>query len=109
MGSPEKTQTFDVCSLRPGLSDLEVTVELADFFNRISSEFDPLLPEEIPTTMPRTLKRLELHEVANRIRRFRKPRLMVSGDFFPDLVMKFADFLALPLTSIFNDIASSGV
>lgn len=32
---------------------------------------------------------------------------MVTGDLFPDLVTKFADFLAVPFTSIFNEVAST--
>ena len=34
---------------------------------------------------------------------------MVKGDIFPDLVTKFADFLAVPLTSIYNCISESYV
>lgn len=98
--TPEKPQTFDVRNLRPGASDAEVAEELADFFNRVSSEFDPLTPDQIPTTYPRSLPRLELHEVASRIKRFRKSKSMVEGDVFPDLVTKFADFFAIPMTSI---------
>ena len=30
---------------------------------------------------------------------------MVRGDIFPDLVTKYADFLAIPLTAIYNDIS----
>ena len=29
---------------------------------------------------------------------------MVSGDLFPSLVTKFSDFLAVPLTSIYNEV-----
>ena len=105
--TPEKPQTFDVRSLRPGASDQEVAEELADYFNRISSEFDPLTEEQIPTTGDRILPTLALHEVAARIRRFRKPKSMVSGDVFPDLLTTFSDFFAVPLTSIFNEIATS--
>ena len=107
--TPEKPQTFDVRSLRPGTSDGEVAEELADFFNRISSEFDPLADSEIPATSDRTFPTLSPHEVSGRIRHFRKPKSMVAGDVFPDLVTTFADFFAIPLTSIFNEIASTGV
>ena len=105
--TPEKPQSFDVRAMRPGVPDVEVAEELAAFSNRISSELDPLTDDQIPVTTPRTFDRLALHEVAHRIRRFRKPKSMVSGDLFPDLVTKFADFLAIPLTSIFNEISST--
>ena len=102
--TPEKPQAFDVRALRPGKSDRDVAEELASFFNRISAEFDPLTPEQVPQTKPRKIDPLQLHEVAARVRRFRKPKSMVAGDLFPDLVTKFADFLAIPLTSIYNEI-----
>ena len=102
--TPEKPQTFDVRSLRPGLSDGQVAEELADFFNRISAEFDPLRKGNIPVARDRRIPPLTLHEVAARIKKFRKPKSMVVGDVFPDLVATFADFFAIPLTSIFNEI-----
>ena len=34
---------------------------------------------------------------------------MVRGDLFPKLVSKYADFLAIPLTSIYNEISSTAV
>ena len=52
---------------------------------------------------------LQPYEVAGRIRAFKKPKSMVKGDIFPDLVTKFVDFLALPLSSIYNAITSSRV
>ena len=107
--TPEKPQTFDVRSLRPGATDGQVADELADYFNRISAEFDPLLPEQIPLTKNRHIAPLAAHEVAARIKRFRKPKSMVKGDVFPQLVTKFSDFFAMPLTDIYNEIASSGV
>ena len=107
--TPEKPQNFDVRSLRPGLSDGQVAEELADYFNRISSEFDPLLPSQVPRTKNRKIEPLSPHEVAARIKHFRKPKSMVQGDVFPQLVTKYSDFFAMPLTDIYNEIASSGV
>ena len=50
---------------------------------------------------------LQCHEVAARLKKMRKPRLMVPGDIYPQLVTLFSDFLAIPLTAIYNDILSS--
>ena len=107
--TPEKSQTFDIRSLRPGQSDQEVADELADYFNRISAEFDPLTQDQVPRTRDRELDPLAPHEVAARLKRFRKPKSMVTGDIFPALVTKFSDFFAIPLTDIFNEVAQSGV
>ena len=107
--TPEKPQTFDVRSLQPGATDCAVAEELANFFNRISSEFEPLTLDQILQTRSRKIDPLELHEAAARVRRFRKPKSMVVGDLFPELVTKFANFLAIPLTSIFNEIVRTSL
>ena len=39
-----------------------------------------------------------------RLKKSRKPRSMVRGDIFPDLVTRYADMLAILLTDIFNSI-----
>ena len=88
--------------------DSEVAEELASFFNRISLEFNPLKAEDVPITRRAGLPLLHKHEVAGRIRRFRKPKSMVPGDVFPQLMTRFADFFAIPLTAIYNDITVSG-
>lgn len=107
--TPEKPQTFDVRSLRPGATDSQVAEELADYFNRISGKFDPLTAGQVPMGPPRTNETLSPHQVSSRIKHFRKPKSMVPGDVFPQLMTKYCDFFALPLTDLFNEIARSGV
>ena len=106
----ERPPQFDVRDLEcfKGCNDSEVAEELASFFNRISLEFNPLRAEDIPLTHSTGLPLLHKHEVAGRIRRFRKPKSMVPGDVFPQLMTRFADFFAIPLTAIYNDIMTSG-
>ena len=100
----EKPPIFEVRSLLPDKSDNDVAEELAEFFIRVSREFDPLTQDQIPTTYLVGLPILRKYEVASRIRRFRKPESRVPGDIFPDLVTELADILAIPLTSIYNEI-----
>ena len=50
---------------------------------------------------------LEVWDVAGRIKNFRKPKSMVEGDIFPKLMTLFSDQLAIPLTDIYNTIAST--
>ena len=107
--TPEKPQNFDVRTLCPGRSDSEVAEELAVFFNRISAEFDPLAEADVPRAPPRTIPFLQTHEVASRIKHFRKPKSMVKGDLFPSTVTKFSDFLAIPLCNIYNEVISTHV
>ena len=50
--TPEKPQSFDVRALRPWVPDQDVAEELADYFNRIYHEFEPLRESEIPGDPP---------------------------------------------------------
>ena len=99
---------FDVRELmEEGKPDEEIAEDLAEYFNRISKEFDPLGPGDIPCTRDEELPVLHEYEVAARIRKFRKPKSTVPGDIFPQLVTQFADFLAIPLTSVYNCITET--
>ena len=100
----ERPQQFDVRSLLPGKTDSQVGEVLADYFIQVSREFDPLEPADIPCHKPTGGASLEKFEVAARLRKLRKPKSLVPGDIFPKLVTQFADFLAIPLTAIYNDI-----
>ena len=108
-GSKEKPKQFDVRALTPNFSDKECAEKLADHFNAISQEFQPLEPSQIPRTFSEPLPSLEVFQVAGRLRAFRKPKSMVRGDLFPKLVTKHADFLAVPLTSIYNEVVRTGI
>ena len=105
----DRPKVFDVKSLFPGLTPRQVAEELASHFNKISSEFEPLQTHEIPVTHPRALPVLLPHEVAGRIRAFRKPKSMVRGDIFPALMSTYGDLLALPLCNIYNCITLTKV
>ena len=58
--TPEKPQKFDARCLCPGENDKEVAEKLAAFFNRISAEFDPLTPGQIPLARTRKIDLLVL-------------------------------------------------
>ena len=106
----EKTQDSDVRSLFPNKDDKQVAESLAEYFNRISGEFEPLQEHEVPgnnRARAKLLPLLEKHEVSAHLRKFRKPKSMVKGDIFPRLVNLFSDFLAIPLTDIYNQISRS--
>ena len=105
--SHQRPKPFDVMDLFPGREEDFVCEHLADHFNKISNEFLPLAEDEIPRTFSAPLPLLEPYQVAGRLRAFKKTKSMVRGDIFPDLVTRFADLLALPLTSIYNKITST--
>ena len=106
--SKQRPKAFDVQDMFAGRPEAEVAEHLADHFNVISNEFEPLDKQrDIPTSHSRPLKILQPFEVALRLRKFKKPKSMVRGDIFPDLVTKYADLLAVPLTAIYNDISDT--
>ena len=101
----EKPPQFDVRSLFPNLSDLDVAEKLADHFNGISQEFDGLDPASVPSTYSSEVQILTVSQVATRLKKFKKPKSMVRHDIFPSLVTDSAQYLAGPLTDIFNTIS----
>ena len=96
---------FDVRALCPGKTDKETAEELADHFNKISCEFEGLT--SIPNGTPGDLPLLEYHEVSKRIKHYKKPKSRVESDIFPQLMTKYCDFLAMPLTNIYNAITTT--
>ena len=78
----DRPKQFDVRLLFPGKTDQEISELLADYFTEVSREFDALSPDEIPVTHSKPLPLLAVHEVATRIKHFRKP---VNGErrYFP--------------------------
>ena len=91
----EKPEIWDVRTLWPGKEDKEIANTLADYFNKIDSEFSPL--EECPATF-------EPFQVSGRLKSFKKPKSRIGGDLFPILVNQFHDILAIPLCEIYNTI-----
>ena len=108
-GTAEKPKAFDVRSLCPGLSDKEVADEIADYFNKISREFSPLMPDQVPATYHRQLDLLTVDKVEKMLRSAKKPRSTVRGDIPPPLVNPAAPYLRTPVTDIFNAIILSNV
>ena len=88
----ERPELFHVRTIIQDKSDQEVSEVLAEYFKKVSQEFDPLEPCQIPRTKSEALPILATWEVAIRIKKFRKPKSMVKGDVFPSLVTLFADF-----------------
>ena len=107
--SRERPAQFDVRSILPGRSDEEVAECLADHFNGISCEFDGLDPTDVPVTFSSPLQMLSTEDVRKRLTQFKKPKSMVKHDIFPALVNNAAQYLAGPLTHIFNTISATSV
>ena len=100
----EKPKDFDVRDLRPGKADKEVANEVAEFFNRISREFSPLEPWQIPMTYHRDLPLLTREEVEKMLRSAKKTKSMVKGDIYPGLINEVANLISVPLLDIYNSV-----
>ena len=101
----EAPKPFDLRDIKPHLSAFELANDVAEFFNVITRDYPPL-PKRT-SWADENVTPLELYQVAARIKSFKKPRSMIRGDIFPDLVSKFSDILAIPLTDIFNKALAS--
>ena len=102
--SVDKPKDFNICDIRPGKSEREVAEEAAAFFNKISAEFEPLEPKDIPSTYHRELPLLSPADVEKMLKDAKKTGSMVVGDIFPKLINRSAPFLAWPLSFIYNQI-----
>ena len=98
----DKPKEFNVRDLRPGVPDQEVADEVAGYFNRISQEFEPLRPNEIPSTYYRHIPLITPEKVELMLKKCRKTGSMVRGDVFPKLLVPCSAALSIPLTDIYN-------
>lgn len=105
----EKPKEFNIRELRPDSNDQEIADEAAEYFNRISKEFSPLMPSDIPKTYERPLPFLTCEMVQRRLESCKKPNSMVRGDIFPKLVKPCSEYLSVPLSYIYNEIMHSFV
>ena len=80
---------------------------MADYFIKVSREFNPLQPHEIPHGKSAGSKYLALYEIAARLKNKRKPKSMVLGDIYPQLGATFSDFFVILLTAIYNEILTT--
>ena len=105
--SADRPKDFDIRTLRPGCSDAQIATEAAKFFNKISDEFSPLEPSDIPATYHRDLPLLSPANVQQMLLKAKKPSSMVPGDIFPALINRCSGLLAWPLSAIYNNIILS--
>ena len=100
----ERPPQWDIRELFPDESDETIADKVAEYFNKISQEYEPLRPDEHHYDG----WKLEYHEVASMLKNSKKPKSQVEGDILPRLVGPNSDLLAIPLTYLYNKIISSG-
>ena len=90
-------------------SDLDIAEEAATYFNRISSEYEPLRLEEVPSTYDVDLPTLGESDVVELLKLSKKPKSSVPGDMFPESVSRNYRTIAAPVRDIFNSITVTKV
>ena len=98
-------QQWRISDQFPGKCDQDIADEVADFFNKISQEYVPLIPIESDAAAGACPAP---QEISGRLKSFRKPKSRVDGDIFPQLATDYADLLAKPLHIIFSGCFNSG-
>ena len=81
---------WDVRTLAPEKSDEELADWLADFFNGISSEYNPLDLNTIPSAHNRELPELTVEQVATKLKKSKKTMSVVKGDINPVLFNQYS-------------------
>ena len=94
--------------LFPGKSRKEAAESMAEFFNNISNEYEPLDLRLIPKTFDSPLPTLTPADIIKEVKDGKKPKSRVEGDIFINVLTACVDVLAEPITKIFNAIPDSG-
>ena len=100
------------------LSTQQSADRLADYFSKISQEFEPISMQNLPPNIQLLLKQgesdqskpvLEDWQVYTKLSRSKKPNSIVPGDLPVKLIKILTPELAKPVACIYNKITQSGV
>lgn len=117
LGAPpgeEMVSTF-ILPEHQGLDDKEIANALANYFSKISQEYQPLnmtlLPERVQNKLNSTENTeiiVEPYQVYEKIKSMNIPDSVVPGDFPPRIWKKFGVELAEPVSKLVNNILKYG-
>ena len=100
-------EPWDIRSIFPDKSDIEVAEAAAAYFNRISEEYDQLPETYEPHSTDEQVPLLRKEDVIALLKRSKKPKSHIPGDMFPESVSRNYEKIAVPVTNIFNSITTS--
>ena len=103
----EAPTRWKIQSMFPGEPDQMIAEKVAQFFNKISAEYDPIGPANSEDTA--CFRIPEKYKIAARLRKMKKPKGLLFADIDPRLNDLFSDIIAEPLHSIYEEIARTGV
>ena len=101
---PYRKKQWTIMDLDRERSEEDTVEVLADFFNGIVSDYEPLDLDKMPRTYDRPTYALTNDMVEKRIRMSKKPNSIVPGDFPPKLINNIANTISGPITNIFNAV-----
>ena len=101
--------------VQENLSNLECAENIANFFSRVSQEYQPLNVNNLPPNIQEylgnpalnTAPELSNFDVFEKLVKAKKPKSSVPGDLPRKLTQQFPLELAIPVTKIFNKISNS--
>ena len=99
-GDHQKLKSWSINEMFPDDSDEQIAENVSDYFNQISSEYNPLPTTENTINCERLCP--EIYQISARIKTIKKPRSQVPGDIPHQLLNKFRDALAIPLHIVFK-------
>ena len=108
LNKPGKPTPWNISDLYTDKSKEEIVEILADFYNKISSEFSDLNPSDLITTFDRPITDISRERIAAKIREARKTKSVVPGDIPPSLLNELSTCLSEPLYYIFNAMPDNG-
>lgn len=98
------SKVWDVRSLFPEDDEKAAAEKIAEFFNAISNEYQPMDLTKIPVTFSAPVPLVDESAVITLLKDSKKPNSRVPGDMFPNSVKRNYKELALPLTNIINSV-----
>ena len=101
--------------VQENLSNLECAENIANFFSRVSQEYQPLNVNNLPPNIQEylgnpvlnTAPELSNFDVFEKLVKAKKPKSSVPGDLPRKLTQQFPFELAIPVTKMFNKISNS--
>ena len=98
------SEVWDVRSLFPEDDEKAAAEKIADFFNAISNEYQPMDMSMIPVTFSAPVPLVDESAVITLLKDSKKPNSRVPGDMFPDSVKRNYKELARPVADIINSV-----
>ena len=103
----ERPKQWSVMNVADGKSETEIVEDLADYFSRITSDYQPIQSGDVPEAEKRGAITFTAEGILDRLKKTKKPKGTVPGDIPPKALSAVQHLLTEPLLDIFNCTMSS--